>query len=175
MYVLLPLPSLEALEPSGKEVDSSKADAAYLYAAHDQAPYTRMETILLHAFALAPRIETPKLNGPRMERVYEVRSYESATEKSFANKVHMFNEGGEIELFRRLQFNAIFYGEVVAGSKMPNLMYLTSFENKADRDAHWESFGKDPEWKKLSSMPFYQYNVSHIDIHFLRPTIYSDY
>ena len=86
----------------------------------------------------------------------------------------MFNEGGEIALFKRLGFNAIFYSEVIAGSKMPNLMYMTSFENMADRDAHWKSFSNDAEWKKISSMPEYQHNVSHIDITFLRPAEYSD-
>ena len=87
----------------------------------------------------------------------------------------MFNEGGEVALFKRLNFNAVFYSEVVAGSRMPNLMYMTTFENRADRDAHWKAFGDDPEWKKLSSMPEYQKNVSKIEIFFLRPTEYSDY
>ena len=50
-----------------------------------------------------------------------------------------------------------------------------SFENMKDRDAHWKSFGSDTSWKKLSSMPLYQKNVSHIDITFLRPVDYSDF
>ena len=87
----------------------------------------------------------------------------------------MFNEGGEVALFKRLQFNAVFYGEVLAGSRMPNLMYMTTFENKAARDEHWKTFVADAEWKKLSSMPEYQNNVSKIDIFFLRPTEYSDF
>ena len=36
----------------------------------------------------------------------------------------MFNEGGEIRLFARLNFNAVFYGDVLAGDRMPNLMYM---------------------------------------------------
>ena len=87
----------------------------------------------------------------------------------------MFNDGDEIGLFKRLGFNAIFYGEVLAGAKMPNLMYMTSFENMDERNAHWKSFVDDPQWKKLVAMPEYQHNVSHIDIMFLRPTDYSDY
>ena len=87
----------------------------------------------------------------------------------------MFNEGDEIGLFKRLNFNAAFYGEVVAGGKMPNLMYMTCHENKTSRDANWKAFVDDPFWKKLSSMPEYQHNVSHIDISFLYPTEYSDY
>ena len=86
----------------------------------------------------------------------------------------MFNEGGEVTLFKRLGFNAVFYGEVLSGSRMPNLMYMTTFENQASRDEHWKAFSNDPEWKKLSSMPEYQNNVSKINIYFVYPTEYSD-
>ena len=86
----------------------------------------------------------------------------------------MFNQGGEIELFKKLGFNAVFYASVLAGAHMPNLMYMTSFENKAARDQHWKTFGDDPFWKHLSAQPEYQHNVSHIDIVFLHPTEFSD-
>jgi hypothetical protein len=149
--------------------------AEYINAVYDSPPYTRMEIILLQAFPLAPQMQLPALKGDRKERVYELRSYESYTEKIFKNKVQMFNEGGEIDLFKRLNFNAVFYSEVIAGSKMPNLMYMTTFENMADRDAHWKTFVDDPFWKKLSAMPEYQKNVSLNDKKFLRPTAYSDF
>ena len=87
----------------------------------------------------------------------------------------MFNEGGEITLFKRLNFNSVFYASVFAGAHMPNLMYMTSFENMADRDAHWKDFSAAPEWKKLSGLPEYQNNVSKIDDIFLHATAYSDY
>jgi hypothetical protein len=58
---------------------------------------------------------------------------------------------------------------------MPNLMYLTTFNNKADRDAHWDKFTADPEWKRLSGLPEYQHTVSKADILFLRPADYSDF
>ncbi len=135
----------------------------------------RMENIVLQAFPLAPVMNLPRLKGPRADRVYELRSYESPTEKLYHNKVQMFNEGGEIDIFGKLNFNPVFYAEVIAGSRMPNLMYMTSFENKADRDAHWKSFSADPAWKQLSALPQYQHNVSKSDIRFLRATDYSDY
>lgn len=179
LYVLISFHSLEAVTAITLKLQNDKEyqtkGAAYINAVYTAAPYTRIETILLQAFALAPSLELPQLKSPKKERVYELRSYESATEKIFRNKVHMFNEGDEIGLFKRLNFNAVFYGEVIAGSKMPNLMYMTSFENKADRDEHWKNFGADPYWKKLSAMPEYKNNVSHIDIMFLRPAEYSDY
>jgi hypothetical protein len=86
----------------------------------------------------------------------------------------MFNTGDEVGLFRRLNFNAVFYGEVVAGSTMPNLMYLTTFENMTDRNEHWDAFGKDAYWKKLSALPEYQNNVSKNVTTFLYPADYSD-
>lgn len=179
IFVVVPINSLSQLSKISGMLDKNatyQSNAAeYLDALYNAPAYQRMEVILLKAFSMAPQMQLPQLKGPREERVYELRSYESATEKIFRNKVHMFNEGDEIGLFKKLNFNAVFYSEVVSGPRMPNLMYMTTFENKADRDAHWKAFGESPEWKKLSSMPEYQHNVSHIDIYFLRPTAYSDY
>ncbi|MEP7374973.1 MAG: NIPSNAP family protein [Chitinophagaceae bacterium] len=178
LYVLLPIKSLEMLTkiPAKLNADSDyqSKGAEYINAVYTASSYTRMETIVLQAFPLAPQLQVPALKAEKKDRVYELRSYESATEKIFKNKVQMFNEGDEIGLFKRLNFNAVFYSEVIAGDKMPNLMYMTSFENMADRDAHWKSFVDAPDWKKLSAMPEYQHNVSHIDITFLRPADYSD-
>lgn len=179
IYVLIPHKSLNEIAvlqtKLAKDNAYLTAGADYINAMYTAPPFSRLESIILKAFSHHPELQLPKLKGPRNERIYELRSYEGHTEKIFQNKVKMFNEGGEVALFERLQFNAIFYGEVLAGSHMPNLMYMTSFENKAERDAHWKSFGDDAEWKKLSSMPEYQNNVSKNTIVFLRPTTYSDY
>jgi len=179
LYVLLPIQSTEEIIKIPTKLNADKnyqvAGAEYLNSVYTSPPYTRMETILLQAFSLAPKLQVPALKGPRKNRIYELRSYESATEKIFQNKVKMFNEGDEIGLFKRLNFNANFYGEVIAGGKMPNLMYMTCHENKAVRDVNWKAFVDDPYWKKLSAMQEYQHNVSHIDITFLYPAEYSDY
>ncbi len=179
LYVYMPVKSfdeqLTIAEKLNKDTAYIAAAAEYNNAVYKNPPYTRMEVIVLKAFPLALQMQLPKLNAAKNERVYELRSYESATEKIFANKVQMFNEGGEIALFKRLNFNAVFYAEVIAGSHMPNLMYMTTFENKTDRDAHWKDFVDSPEWKKLSALPEYQNNISHIDISFLQPVDYSDF
>jgi hypothetical protein len=146
----------------------------YIDATYDNPPYSRIETTVLKAFSGMPESAVPNLKTPVSERVYELRSYEGHTEKIYRNKVQMFNEGDEVGLFKRLGFNAVFYGEVIAGCTMPNLMYMTTFENQASRDEHWKSFGNDPQWKKLSSMPEYQHNVSKNVTRFFRPTDYSD-
>ena len=88
----------------------------------------------------------------------------------------MFNDGGEIALFKKLNFNAVFYGKVLSGSRMPNLMYMTTFENMADRDAHWKAFGSSEEWKTMSALPEYEnkVSVSRNETILMRPADYSD-
>jgi NIPSNAP len=178
-YVLIPFQSMDQFLELEAKLDKDSvylaAGKEYLNAAHDHKPYQRIESTLLKAFVDMPMMKTPNLEGPRAERIYELRSYESATERLYQNKVDMFNAGGEVKLFDRLGFNAVFYGEVISGSKMPNLMYMTTFTNQASRDEHWKAFGDAPEWKELIAMEKYKNNVSHADLIFLYPTEYSDY
>jgi hypothetical protein len=58
---------------------------------------------------------------------------------------------------------------------MPNLMYMTTFENKSDRDKHWDAFFASPEWKALIADQQYAHNVSKAEIIFLHPAEYSDF
>jgi hypothetical protein len=115
------------------------------------------------------------LTGPREDRVYELRSYESPTEHLYRNKVEMFNAGGEVSLFEKLGFNAVFYAEVLSGAHMPNLMYMTTFDDMEIRDELWRQFFDSETWKSLEKDPKYQNNVNHADIYLLYPTAYSDY
>ncbi|GGG54361.1 NIPSNAP family protein [Hymenobacter glacieicola] len=175
IYVLTPYVSLKQWEKVNQETTTKllAAGSSYVNAVPNAPAYSRLETVLIKPFEQMTSLAPPQLSGPKNEWVYELRSYEGASEKLFRNKVQMFNAGGEIKLFSRLGFNAIFYGEVLFGAKMPNLLYMTSFDNVQAREAHWKAFGNDSEWKKLSSLPEYQNNVSHIDIVFLRPAPYS--
>jgi hypothetical protein len=178
VYVLIPFSSLAQwqklpdllLQDSQYALDSKD----YGEAPYTDPPYLRIESILLEAFAGMPGLGISELKGPLSERIYELRSYEGATEKIHANKVKMFNDGNEIALFKSLGFNAVFYADVISGAHMPNLMYMTSFENMAAHDAHWKDFSANPTWKELSAMPEYQHNVSHIDITLMHPAPYSD-
>jgi NIPSNAP len=178
IYVLTPIKNLDQLVELPKKLSE---DAAYLGAGKDyidadykNPPYTRFETIVLQAFEDAPLLNLPKLTGPKSERVYELRSYEGHTEKIHQNKVRMFNAGGEVKLFASLGFNAVFYGQVISGSHQPNLMYMTTFENKASRDEHWKAFGSSPEWTKLKKEPQYLNNMLKNTSYFMFPTEYSD-
>ena len=179
LYVLIPFASLQKFESLMNTISAgtllNNDTSAYTSAAFNKAPYERIETVLLKSFRDMPNLRKPSLTAPLSERVYELRSYESATEKLYHQKVKMFNDGGEVKLFNRLGFNAVFYAEVLTGSHMPNLMYMTTFESKAARDEHWKNFGTDTTWKRISSMPEYLNTVAKADIFFLRPADYSDF
>lgn len=178
-YVLIPFESLDQFASlETKLVEDAaylEAGSAYLDAPHDRPPYQRVVSTILIAFPDMPKMAPTTVTGPRSERVYELRSYESPNETYYRNKVDMFNAGGEVTLFDQLEFHAVFYGDVLSGAKMPNLMYMTTFTDMESRDAHWKLFVDAPAWKEMSSLPKYQNNVSHADIHLLYPTEYSDY
>ncbi len=179
IYVIAPYNSLEQMLKVADgliaDTDFNKNGKEYLDLLYTNPPYDRIESILLRAFPGMTSMEAPKFSNPRSERIYELRSYEGATEKIYRNKVKMFNDGDEVSLFKRLGFNAVFYADVISGGRMPNLMYMTSFANIAIHDEKWKSFRDDPQWKRLSGMEEYQHNVSKINIYLLYPTDYSDY
>lgn len=175
IYVFVSFKSLQQFISLDESIAASTINTAYWDAVHNNPPYQRIETILLKAFKNAPNFMFPKLNGTTKEKVYELRSYEGATEKLYRKKVQMFNEGNEISIFTNLHFNAIFYAEVLAGSKMPNLMYMTSFNSMIEREEHWKKFSEDVVWKRISALPEYQNTVSKADIILMRATDFSDF
>jgi hypothetical protein len=179
VYVFTPFKTWNELENAGDKLlgdEQYMADGKdYIDAIYTDAVYTRLETIVLRAFPKMPEPAVPNLSANKTDRVYELRSYESPSEKYNINKVKMFNNGDEVALFKRLNFNAAFYSEVIAGSHMPNLMYMTCFNSRDDREAHWKAFTGDAYWKTLSAIPEYQHNVSRNEIQFLHPTAYSDF
>lgn len=179
IFVLIPVKTVEQAVKLPEVLDKDKvyveAGRSFMDALYNEPPYARMEKIMLKAFKNMPQPFFPSYTNPVSERVYELRSYESATEAKANKKIAMFNEGGEIDIFTSLKFNAVFYGEVISGSAMPNLMYMTTFSDMKSHDEHWKAFGATVEWKKLSAMEEYKNTVSQIDRYLLRPTDYSDY
>lgn len=175
LYVFVPFKSLGDLSKLSqtllKDKDYLKDGKDFIDGAYNNAPYVRMQSIILEAFAGMPSFAVPNLTSPKSERIYELRDYESATAKIALNKIDMFNKY-EISIFSKLDFNAIFYGQVISGPKMPDLIYLTTYNNMADHQAKWKAFGK--AYDKVNKLPQYQNNVSHITSTFLRPTEYSD-
>ena len=179
IYVLIPFESLQQFEDLenvlAKDGQYTASASPYLDAKYDAPPYERINSVLMRAFSEMPQMRPSEVDGPKKDRVYELRSYESPTEKTYMNKVDMFNAGGEVDLFESLGANAVFYAEVLSGDRMPNLMYMTTFSDMEARDALWEAFRTSPKWTALKADPKYQNNMKKADIMLLYPTEYSDY
>jgi hypothetical protein len=126
------------------------------------------------AFEGMPKLEVPAAAAGNQPRLFELRTYESHSQKANLKKIEMFNVG-EIAIFRRAGLQPVFFGETLIGARMPNLTYLLVYDNMAARDASWGKFGADPEWKKLSTTPGYTDPeiVSNISNVLLRPAAYS--
>ncbi len=179
LYVWVPFKNIQKLDELDQKIEAldpmGNAAIIHLESKDNSLPYTRIEKILSRAFKFQPQYETKSSLTKSSNRVYEYRSYESPTEAMHLKKVHMFNEGGEVSLFAQLNFNAIFYSKVIAGSSMPNLIYMTSFNSMEDRNAHWKSFGEAPVWKKISMAPEYLNSVNRNETVLMSARDYADF
>ncbi|MBN2635560.1 MAG: NIPSNAP family protein [Prolixibacteraceae bacterium] len=178
IFVLIPLKNISDLEKIEEKLVADKKfqsdGIAYIDAPYNNPPFERVESILLKAFSGFPDLKIPTFETSKNEQIFELRSYQAATEKLWKKKVEMFNTGGEIAIFEKLNANPVFFGEVLAGSEMPNLMYMTSYKNSEANQELWSAFGADPDWKVLSAKEEYDNTVSKIDKWLLHPTDYSD-
>jgi hypothetical protein len=176
--VLVPYSGLGQFEmlPLLLEEDPVYLQAAedYVNAAHDKPPYTRIESMILRSFTGIPKMALPELSSPKSGRVYELRSYEAATEKLYQLKVEMFNEG-ESDIFLELDFNPVFFCEVLSSAHMPHLMYMTTHADTTAMKENWAAFGSHPEWERMKNLERYQNTVSSISRYLLYPTEYSDF
>lgn len=178
VFVLIPLKKLGQIETLEAKLAKDKQyitdGADYINASWNKPPYQRIESILLKAFSEMPKMEIPNHSTPASERIYELRSYEGPTEKKYLKKVEMFNEGGEVAIFKNIGSQPVFFGEVLSGSAMPNLIYLTTYSDMKSHDEHWAAFGSHPDWAKLKGIEEYKNTVSHSDKYLMHPTDYSD-
>ena len=173
LYVLLVHKSLDTVMNSAQmlmdDKEYRKAGADFVNAPLSETAFVRMESSLMIAFKDMPKLEVPEKKG----RLFELRTYESHSIKASKKKIEMFNEGGEIAIFKKTGLQPVFFGETLIGPLMPNLTYMLVFENMADRDKKWKVFGAHPDWRKLRSNPAYKDTVSNITDIILRPAGYS--
>ena len=179
-HVLLVHKSLDAFaslsERLAADAEYQTAAAPYLNVEAATPAFVRIETSLMRAFDGMPKLELPFGGGEaaRRPRIFELRTYESHSEKAARKKIEMFNTA-EIALFRRAGMAPVFFGETLAGAGLPNLTYMLAYEDMAAHDKQWSAFAADPDWKKLSTTPGFTDPeiVSSISNMYLRPTAYS--
>jgi hypothetical protein len=170
LYVLLPHPSLESIAALETKL---AADAALqtAYSALGETPkdpaYLRYESSVLRSLEQWPHVEAPQ-NGA--SRLLQLRIYESSNAERGNMKVRMFNEGGEIRIFREAGMTPVFFGQAIAGTKLPNITYMLAWENADASKAGWAKFGQHPDWQKLKDDATYKDTVTNITNLILRPT-----
>lgn len=156
------------------DAEYQKAGEAFLNASYADPPYLRVESSLMVAFSGLPVAKVPVETDGNKPRLFELRTYESHSRKAHQKKVEMFNKG-ETNIFHRLGMQPVFFGETLIGARQPNLTYMLTFADMADRDRRFGAFVADPEWKKLSAMPEYAQTqlVTGTSSVVLRPLPYS--
>ena len=173
LHVLLVHDSLDSVVNASSRLLEDKEvrekGAAFIDASMSEPAYVRIESSLMAAFTHMPKLEAPALK----ERIFELRIYESHSAKMSKRKIEMFNEGGEIGIFKKTGLTAVFFGETIIGPNLPNLHYMLAFKDMVDRDQKWQVFRDSPDWKKLSADPAYKDTVSNITDLILKPTDYS--
>ena len=172
LYVLIPHDSAESVMGYQKKLlnDAEYAKAAKTY--HDSSisdpAFKHFERGLMRAFSHIPRVESPKSEFGN-KRIFEFRIYQSHTLHKAQKKIEMFNEGGELAIFRDTGLRPVFFGETLFGQLMPNLSYMLAFRDMTERDAAWAKFRVDPRWDALKKQEQYADTVSNITDFILRP------
>jgi hypothetical protein len=150
-----------------------KAAASTLVLPPVDPPFLSCDSSLHAAVGTMPGIEKPSGSNAGKDRVFELRTYRSATEAASRRKIEMFEAGGELALFRRVGLNTVFFGRDLVGPGLPSLTYMVVFADAAAREQAWAAFRDHPEWVKMRDDARYADTVSNIDSSLLRPTDYS--
>jgi hypothetical protein len=176
LLLVLAHPTLESVatlrDRLAGDAEYGRAGASVLDTPLSDPSFVRAESSLLRTFPAMTAVEPSAGAGTSASRIFELRTYESHSDRAALNKLAMF-DAGEIPIFRRTGLTPVFFGETILGRQMPSLTYMLTFRDMAARDAAWAAFGQDPEWKSLSADPKYRENISTITDVILRPTAYS--
>jgi NIPSNAP protein len=179
-YVLIPSPSVETLVTADLKLAADehflKAAEAFWNAPDKEPAFVRAESSLLIAFEGWPKLAPPQFEAPHSKRIFQLRIYESPSNQDHVRKVEMFHHG-EFEIFQRAGIRQVFYGDTLIGPRLPNLTYMLSFSDLSEMTDQWAKFSSDPDWKKLSASPRYNFEqiVSNITNLVLSPLSVSQF
>ncbi|MDR0385850.1 MAG: NIPSNAP family protein, partial [Prevotellaceae bacterium] len=132
--------------------------------------YSEFESLLCEAFD-----KIPKMKNPDKDRtLFELRHYKSPNEEANQRKIKMFNLD-EIAVFDKVGINSVCYGEVIAGNRMPSIIYLTWYKDEPARNAVWGEFVKHPEWLRIKNIKEYAHTATDNKNRLLSPMPYSQF
>jgi hypothetical protein len=179
VFVLTPVASADTFVGLEQALDGDaafvRAAESHLNATATDPAYVRQELSLLRAFPNVPKLELPAATATKGPRLFELRVYESPSERTHRMKVDMFVRMGEVDIFRRVGLTPVFFGRTIVGARVPNLTYMLVHDNMAAREKSWDAFRSDPAWKTLAATPGYSDAeiLSNITTWLLRPAACS--
>ena len=177
LHVIIPHPTMESVVTlSDKLLDDKsfvQAGERFLTASADEAAFVTMEKTIMRAFTHLPEIQVPTQKKENKPRIFQIRTYQAHNLTASKRKIQMFNEGGEIAIFKKTGLQPVLFGETIIGNMMPNLVYMLAFDDMSDMDKKWDVFRADPEWTKLSADPYYAGITLRINDWIWTPTAFS--
>jgi len=173
-YLLIPGPTVEAVAAVdlrlAKDAEFLKAAEPFWSAPATSPAFVRMESALMAAFEGWPKVTPPEAASTKSKRIFQLRIYESPSDRDHLRKVEMFHSG-EFDIFLKAGFHPVFFGDTIVGPRMPNLTYMLAFADAAEMNAKWDVFRNDPAWKKMQADSRFSYEaiVSNITNLLLSP------
>lgn len=165
VLLLVPGASVEAVtSASAKLADDHEFQAAakdYLNTPAGEPLVKRIRSELLRSFDCWPQVTVPAQKKDNKPALFEMRVYESPTEKFGELKVEMFNSG-EVPIFLDCKIAPVFMGQALVGDLMPNLTYMTVYDDDESRTAAWKAFTQHKDWQVLKAVEKYKGTVSKI-------------
>ncbi len=176
IFLLIPFSSLDqwaaCREKLASDPEYQQAASEYFAAPLKDPWYERIDTRLLRAMTSLPQLMRPQT--PRVDRVYELRLYESHTEDHARRKVEMFNVD-EIRVMQEAGLGPVFFSETMIGRDVPNLVYMLSSESQEQHEQAWKNFLAHPDWIRIKDLEVYRDTVSKIEKWMLKATTYSQW
>lgn len=177
VHLLLPHPDADSAVTLAARLEADaeyrKTAASSLALPPADPPFLSCDSSLHATVPTMPAVEKPAGAAAGPDRVFELRTYRSATEAASRRKIEMFEAGGELALFRRVGLQTVFFGRDLVADGLPSVTYMVVFADAAAREKAWAAFRDHPEWARMRDDPRYADTVSRIDSALLRPTDYS--
>ncbi|MDR1980256.1 MAG: NIPSNAP family protein [Tannerellaceae bacterium] len=171
-YYLFIYPDLATFQNVKRELwndDAFMQAARPFYDETAETPaYSLFDTYLAEAFDKIPHWRKPD----KSRTLFEFRHYKSPNEEANRRKVKMFNVD-EIDIFDKTGINSVCYGDLLAGPRMPSLIYLTWYKDEPTRNEAWKKFVDHPDWNRIKALPEYAHTATDNKSHLLSPRPYS--
>jgi hypothetical protein len=165
VMLLLPGNSVDAVTSATAKLadvaEFQQAAADYMSTPAGEPLLKRIRSELLLSFDCWPQVAVPAQKKEDKPRLFELRVYESPTENFGELKVEMFNSG-EVPIFLDCKIAPVFMGQALIGDMLPNLTYMTVYDNDEARKAAWKAFSDHPDWQVLKAVEKYKGTVSKI-------------